>query len=922
MVKIEKYNKLKELYKKYIIPVYKNRNFSKDDLNSRIKNICKKLKLKFTEEDGIITVEDNVMKVIEKSFVTRYKFSKNEITLYSVDEVELILNIGKHLSSRLIRENYACTAYGKDYAYTEKIDEIKLLLDEYKGLSYLIQVIQEEEDMEYISEKLMKNYIIKYCDKINNPLKKEKLYKLKDLPKVIKHLNEIINNRKQKQNRNQVLYRKTFGKKIENVDKQYIEQNYYTKEELTKIFSLKDLKNIEEKIGFYYISSKKFYKKQEIDLMIKNINDNFIPLIYIRKHFNISHTSIINFVNELDIKLYAAENILGFSCLVKPREATKNLKFIKKDDSEILYKHIKEKTEKRLLIDNTKDRYSRYLLKRKNIEIHKNIENTIIHYNKFVLERLEKTTKEESSFVGVYKILCENLYKEITLYNDKEIKSLLQKASYIEYEREMSLFLNYTKENYLTKYNEVYVYSNFSKTRIEPYTKQQWLNFGKLIFDMNSTSFKTQLNKAIDCREYCGVWFYSAFHYICTWRRGDILTKIPNPKLEILGLDEFKFIETVKNGLFDINMAQCLVNELIKEIKSLNKSPGKTTNNARVAKAFLKIVVHEDYTFIIGLLLGLCEVHRRLDLKHIQSILYKDMIAKYENYIGVFGNKYLEIFGEKSFSNVKAIKAHLQYGKILIDSPCNDHIMGIYSNYNLMSILKSHSRTDITNEISNTTEIYLMSELNEFDFDKVMLCIEKRGIFGCLYHLMAQIVLDKNYLMEPVESQNNLIFEHLKLDSPIQVEKISKAIYDNKIKAKYVLDQIIKNKKIQDKEDIKKILISLANGEYPSKMEYSQCILKSIDKRKCAYPSKIDCIGCEYLIPEILFLMEFNNSLNILLKNLEDAYYSFDKQRYLYMFQNKYIPTLIEAISVFGIDRIDLFIDRKSFYKKIKDLNI
>ena len=105
-------------------------------------------------------------------------------------------------------------------------------------------------------------------------------------------------------------------------------------------------------------------------------------------------------------------------------------------------------------------------------------------------------------------------------------------------------------------------------------------------------------------------------------------------------------------------------------------------------------------------------------------------------------------------------------------------------------------------------------------------------------------------------------------------------------------------------------------------MEYSQCILKSIDKRKCAYPSKIDCIGCEYLIPEILFLMEFNNSLNIMLKNIEDAYYSFDKQRYLYMFQNKYIPTLIEAISVFGIDRIDLFIDRKSFYKKIKDLNI
>lgn len=918
-MKMENYKRLKESYKKYILPTYKDRNYSTADFHSRIKNICKKLNLKFEEIDGIIMLEDNATNAIEKRFITRYKYFKNEINLYSVEDVESIIGVGKYVAPRLIKENYACTIRSKDYAYTEKIDEIKFVLDNYKELHYLIQIIQKKEGMEYISTKYMKNYIIRYSEKIENPLRKGTLYKLEDLPKVIQELNKVVDDRKNKQSRNQVLYRKSFGKKIQSKDKEYIEQNYYSKEKLLKIFSVKDLKNIEEKIGFHYIGSNKFYEKGKIDLIIKNVSDNFVPLLHIKKKLDVSYLCITTFANKLGISFYKAENLLGFSCLVEPREASKTIKFIKKGDAEVLYNVIKEKEEKKLLIDNTKDRYSRYRLKIKDIEVNKNIENTIIHYNNFVMERLEKIKKTEYSFVSLYKILCENLYKEITSYNDKEIKALLQKTTCLESEREMSLFLNYIKLNHLTKYNEVYIYENPKTTRIEPYTKQQWINFGKLIFDMSSDLFEFQLDKAINCRAYSVVWFYSAFHYICTWRRDDILTKIPNPKLEILGLDEFKFIEIVKKGLFDINMAQCLVNELIKGIKSFNESPGKTTK--KDAKAFLKIVVHEDYTFIIGLLLGLCEAHRRMDLKHNQSIIPKNMIINYDNYIGVFGEKYSEIFN-KAFSNVKAIKSHLQYGKILIDSPCNDHIMGIYSNYNLMSILKSHSRINTSNEISNTTEIYLMSELNEFDFDKVMLCIEKRGIFGCLYHLMAQIVLDKNYLMEPIEKQNDLIFEYLKMDNQIQIEKISKAVCENKKRAEQVLDQIIKNKQTQDGKEIRELLISLANGEYPSKMEYSQCILKAIDKRKCAYPSKIDCIGCEYLIPEILFLMEFNDNLNILLKKIEDACYSFDRQRYLYMFQNKYIPILIEAINVFGIDRIDLFIDRKSFYKKIKDLNI
>ena len=42
----------------------------------------------------------------------------------------------------------------------------------------------------------MKNYIIRYSEKIENPLRKGTLYKLADLPKVMQELNKIVDDRK------------------------------------------------------------------------------------------------------------------------------------------------------------------------------------------------------------------------------------------------------------------------------------------------------------------------------------------------------------------------------------------------------------------------------------------------------------------------------------------------------------------------------------------------------------------------------------------------------------------------------------------------------------------------------------------------------------------------------------------------------
>lgn len=924
---MDNYDRLIDYYEKYITPTLKKRQkeskaYKKQNVIEKARFICKVRKLDYIEADGKIILGDEELEVVRICFENMYKFYNNEIEFYTKKDISEIFNITEKTARNVLNENFACFFRGKSYAYKENLDKIAVSINGYIEKNEMINIIRQELINKNISQKISKFFIeqriLKNCEKIQHPFKKATLVKEEDIPKVL----EIIENDFLKME-NKIIYNKEKGVKIEIKDDKILTEKYYTRDQMFKLFAHNEVTQIEQEIGFYYWGNEYFYNriysKKEVDKIIKEVKQ-FIPLIECVKDLKSDRDTVKRNFAKLNMKIYRGGEVLGLSYLLEPKLGYTNKVFVRKEDKEKL----KEYREKKEEIENAKSGYQKFILKTRDIQYDDNIKNTMSYYNDFVKYRCEVRKKIDGCFFTLYKILVENLSKELTNYNDDEIKELLEKIDISDAQREITNFINFVKEKYLTKYTETYKYKKTKykdkDKRIEPYSKKQWIGLGSLIFDTSKTSFIEQLNRAVNNRSCAMIWLYCALHYVCTWRKDDILEQIPNPKLEILGLHEYEFINTIKDGSFNISMAQTLVNELIKNINTFNKTPNKTTKNGK-GKAFLKITIQEGYVFIIGLLLGLCEAHRRISYKESPKLITKNAMYKYENYINLFGEKYSELFSE-NFSNVRAIKSHLQYGKMFIKKSYSNHVLSVYSGYNLMSILKSHSRINSFNEITDTTEIYLMSELNEFDFDKVMFCIEERGVFGYLYHQMSKIILGEDYSKESIEYQNDLIFKELPMNNPVQIEKISKSVTENKLIIDEMLNKLIINKNTENEINVKDILISLARGECPSKMEYSQCILKSIDSKKCIYPNRTDCIGCQYLIPEILFLIEFNKKLNNLLDNAKKSIYEFDKERYMYTLNNIYIPILAEAIKYLGMNRVDTFINRKELYTTLKDLKL
>src|SRR5699024_4169218 len=163
---------------------------------------------------------------------------------------------------------------------------------------------------------------------------------------------------------------------------------------------------------------------------------------------------------------------------------------------------------------------------------------------------------------------------------------------------------------------------------------------------------------------------------------------------------------------------------------------------------------------------------------------------------------------------------------------------------------------------------------------------------------------------------NEMIEELIPLN-PIEVERLVKNSSLNTGKAKAIMQELM----ISDKEDILKVLGKLSKGASPSKMEHSQCLLKCIDPSYCIAPQRTECIGCDFLVPELYFLLELKNHITRVLDNIEESEKEFDKQRYSHLLVSVHLPIIQQAIQMFGKERVDSFINGKDLKNKIEALN-
>ncbi|UOR10656.1 hypothetical protein [Halobacillus amylolyticus] len=662
-------------------------------------------------------------------------------------------------------------------------------------------------------------------------------------------------------------------------------EDYYTKAEVQKMFDLGNtdriakLSNAEKVRGMWYFDKEAINKT-------KKLKEETILKGDARSYYGVPQTTFSRLLKKLSIKVIPGEE--------NPL-APADLLYVK--DLSIIEQHLTRK--KRL--DNASSLFDKFQIEVEDVQPSFPIPETLKAYNEFLIGRFKKTRSKYvyTNQVNTYRAIIPHLEKEIMNHNTDELLKLMQSISQKVARREFSYFLDYCKTNYLTKYEEtikVSLLKNAEKRDISSYSFDQWTKFGLILF----ANDEELIEDAVNYRTNAMVWLYCAMHYICAWRTSDLL-KIPMPSLEsVLGMSAGGVIRCIKSRNFTTEMAQKVVNNVLLQVKVFDIKPQKTRKKS---KQHLKLAIGESYVYKIGMLIALCEAHRvkakdtKLSRVNDTTIL-TNIVTKRNNHTNFFGNRYNEIFGDGTFLNNRANKTYLN----TVQNVSSSQNWG--QGYDLAAIIRGHRKD--AKGIAQTTQTYLESINRDSDVDKITQALLERGSFGFMSHLLLKMFTNENdtqYETLDMQNQNKQLQSLIDM-KPSQIEMLVKGITEYRSRINQVYMDLIQSKK----EDIKGVLQKISLGETPSKMEYSQCLFKTINRTGCIYPSRENCIGCEYAMNETYFLIEFNKRLTELFDNLRNAQYEFDKKRYTHTLFYVYLPVLQEAISFFGKDRTRSFI--------------
>lgn len=959
-------NDVVEIYKKYYLPTLKEEFYATIRVKTLILNYCNRLGLEYLEQNDEIYLSENSYDIIYRLIKNRYLFLNKSIELYSKSEVQKILGIEKRIVRNLITDGHldvATLITNKTYFEKKQVDNIVHYLNKAYNIGQAAEIIKSKikydklniDTIREIANKLnitfdniyfnkskliLKsdiNILIDYFMKKYKPREKkenvswlEKFIKVKyfiietDLNKSLigqaelkkfyyKHTNienEVVDTQFQKTligivNKLKInLYlnktRNYFY--ISNNDyekyKCYIQENlldirkiysYYSQEEIKTILEREYIADVIKDLPKVREGNKVYIEKKIIDELYE-LKNSLIGITELCEHLKVNSSSLYRAMKKFNIQYEDTKHLFIGKAIKR--------KYIKTLEDYFSYKND---------ISTVSSRYERYLIETALVEKNNKIPKTYEYYGVYVLERLKETNNNQIilPLIKIYKNILSNLKKEIFYHNDNEIEKIINIIKSESVEKEFIKLLNYFKQHNPI-YSGTYRRDIGKETYVEAYTEEQWIRFGQLIFSRELPYFKISLKKAIKDRNSAMIWLYCALNYVCAWRKEDIIN-LPLPDIEVLDIPENQYLDVISDNKFTDEMAQKIVNNISNKIATWGLVANKTK---KTNKQLLKFVISNGYVYTIGLLLYICEVHRR-DYKlnkrmNAGSLINSWVVSKKEQHIKFFGEEYIEIFREESFTNIRATKTIINYTQKISQQK------GWGKGYYLAAIQRGHKFNN--RGVPEITQVYLESFNKDGDIDLITRELFERGTFGFIPYQLVKILHSERINGKKIKEQNDIINETVKIKAT-KIEKIIK----NHYKIKYEIVNNILNKAIIKEIKIIDILKSISNGKASSKMSYSQCLLKTVNE-ECCYKYKEDCIGCAYLIPEMYFLMEFNNMINNHIEKISRATLLYDKKRLLYILINNYIPILSEAIEYLGKEKVCGFINIKKIKEDISTL--
>lgn len=127
--------------------------------------------------------------------------------------------------------------------------------------------------------------------------------------------------------------------------------------------------------------------------------------------------------------------------------------------------------------------------------------------------------------------------------------------------------------------------------------------------------------------------------------------------------------------------------------------------------------------------------------------------------------------------------------------------------------------------------------------------------------------------------------------------EVMNAIYEKRLK---VIHQVMR----LNKQQLHELFSELSIHSMPSKIEHAQCLVFP----NCAYPALMNCMYCEYVLPQNLILIQLNQEILRLLTSIQES----DNENLLKRqsrFLLQCLLILSEANNTFGKSYVKAYVD-------------
>ena len=466
-------------------------------------------------------------------------------------------------------------------------------------------------------------------------------------------------------------------------------------------------------------------------------------------------------------------------------------------------------------------------------------------------------------FINFHNKLQRNLSEEIFKVDIEEVNQLFLKKGLLTSKEKLlfTRFLSYVfdQKNMPLK-NKLLAVQKSKRKEQEIYSAATFNQIYKHV-----QNIELHIEKSLNSRSYANMWVYVTL-LCCDFIRGsDLILNTPNLNLKELDIQETDFYSN--NFKLNEHQVQIVIKTLYLSFR--NKRASKTGE-------LLTFLVPSNLEMPLAYALVLSERLRENKTCQLETFI----AGKYRQIKTQGGVTHLKFFNDyKKFEGFR-------FSSLIMNRSLATYLYGSVTEGDAFDsqLALTLSKNARSHKNEDTTKAYIQMMNKDGSLGRVAINIFRRGNFGWLYEQLLRFTYTDNYNNLNLEDRTTMIEEikeHLSLKetesiaayvsnylTPAIIEEtdndsiveVMNTIYEKRLK---VIHQVMR----LNKQQLHELFSKLSIHSMPSKVEHAQCLVFP----NCTYPALMNCMYCEYVLPQNLILIQLNQETLRLLTSIQES---------------------------------------------------